>query len=111
MILDEEQVKAKQLEEEKRKMSLALRGETDNGKDEPGRFLYQPLNKNKIYFHLTKYVIVAMYFFASHSLEEENIRPKSGKSARSMRNARRLSSIKSAEMVLDKDYYQYDIII
>merc|ERR1712051_252608 len=35
MILDEEQVKAKQLEEEKRKMSLALRGETDNGKDEP----------------------------------------------------------------------------
>ena len=52
-----------------------------------------------------------MYIFASHSLEEENIRPKSGKSARSMRNARRLSSIKSAEMVLDKDYYQYDIII
>ena len=40
MILDEEQVKAKQLEEEKRKMSLALRDETDNGKDEPGRFLY-----------------------------------------------------------------------
>ena len=50
MILDEEQVKAKQLEEEKRKMSLALRGETDNGKDEHGRFLYQPLNKNKILF-------------------------------------------------------------
>ena len=49
MILDEEQVKAKQLEEEKRKMSLALRGETDNGKDEPGRFLHQPLNKNKYY--------------------------------------------------------------
>ena len=47
MILDEEQVKAKQLEEEKRKMSLALRGETDNSKDEPGRFLHQPLNKNK----------------------------------------------------------------
>ena len=111
MILDEEQVKAKQLEEEKRKMSLALRGETDNGKDEPGRFLYQPLNKNKYYFHLVKYVIVAMYFFASYSLGEENIRPKSGKSARSMRNARRLSSIKSAEMVLDKDYYQYYIII
>ena len=61
MILDEEQVKAKQLEEEKRKMSLALRGETDNGKDEPGRFLYQPLNK-KNYFHLIRYVIVAMYF-------------------------------------------------
>ena len=37
---------------------------------------------------------------------EENSRPKSGKSARSMRNARRLSSIKSAAIVLDKDYYE-----
>ena len=67
--------------------------------------------KIKFYFHLVKYVIAAIYFFVSYSLGEEHIRPKSGKSARSMRNARRLSSIKSAEMVLDKDYYQYDIII
>ena len=62
MILDEEQVKAKQLEEEKRKMSLALRGETDNGNEDPGRFLYHSLIRNKNYFHLVKYVIVAMYF-------------------------------------------------
>ena len=67
--------------------------------------------KIKFYFHLVKYVIVAIYVFVSYSLGEEHIRPKSGKSARSMRNARRLSSIKSAEMVLDKDYYQYYIII
>ena len=76
-----------------------------------GSYISIQIKLKKRYFHLVKYVIVAIYFFVSYSLGEENIRPKSGKSARSMRNARRLSSIKSAEMVLDKDYYQYYIII
>ena len=39
-------------------------------------------------------------------LGEDRVRPKSGKSARKMRSARRLSSIRSQGLVLDQDYYK-----
>ena len=106
MILDEEEVKAKQVEEEKKKMSMSLQGDVLS--DEKGTSRKPTTCDLHNIFYKTKSIVmyITNKFIFFLIKDEEYIRPKSGKSARSMRNARRLSSIKSSGTVLDKDYYE-----